>query len=372
MRVAYLCKRQYMSHDVIVDRYARLYEQPYQLALLGHDVLGLCLSYRPVDERDESHEASPGSLRWIGLSPGSGMLARGVGLIQYPKRALDTLRDFSPDILVGASDCPHIILGERLAKNLGIPYAADLYDHFESFGLSRLPGMVPRFRRALQNAAVVSCVSEPLADLVKNSYRAKGNVLYLPSTISRETFFPQDRDTCRAILGLPHAVELIGTAGGLSADKGITPLYEAFEKLSKERSDVHLVLAGKPDPACPPPASPRVHFLGQLPHSKIGVLFNALDVGVVYVRDTPYGRYSFPQKAYEMAACEIPMAVACVGAMEGMCKLSPSSLYEAENTASLIACLQRQLDTPSIISAPIPSWADQAKTLADAYQQFTG
>lgn len=41
MRIAYLCKRQYMSHDVIVDRYARLYEQPRQLALRGHEVLGL-------------------------------------------------------------------------------------------------------------------------------------------------------------------------------------------------------------------------------------------------------------------------------------------------------------------------------------------
>jgi hypothetical protein len=40
MRIAFLCKRQYMGKDVILDRYARLYEIPYQLARLGHTVRG--------------------------------------------------------------------------------------------------------------------------------------------------------------------------------------------------------------------------------------------------------------------------------------------------------------------------------------------
>ena len=48
MRIAFLCKRRYMSKDVILDRYARLYEIPRQLALLGHEVLGLCMSYQNV------------------------------------------------------------------------------------------------------------------------------------------------------------------------------------------------------------------------------------------------------------------------------------------------------------------------------------
>ena len=32
MRIAYLCKRHYMGKDVVLDRYARLYEIPFQLA----------------------------------------------------------------------------------------------------------------------------------------------------------------------------------------------------------------------------------------------------------------------------------------------------------------------------------------------------
>lgn len=36
MRILCLFKRRYMRKDVIVDRYARLYELPRQLALRGH------------------------------------------------------------------------------------------------------------------------------------------------------------------------------------------------------------------------------------------------------------------------------------------------------------------------------------------------
>lgn len=363
MRIVYLCKRQYMGHDVIVDRYARLYEQPRQLARLGHDVLGLCLSYRPTDEPDVMHDAAPGQLRWIGLAPGRLRL----GLLAYPARALHVLRAFKPDLIVGASDAPHVILAARLARQIGVPYAADLYDHFESFGLSRLPGIRMLYRRALREAAVVSCVSEPLADLVRNEYRAQGEVIALPSTIDRVRFTPRDRLACRARLGLPAAARLIGTAGGLSREKGIEPLYRAFERLSEQDPELHLVLAGPLDPDCPPPEGPRVHYLGILPHAGTADLFGALDVAVVYVRDTPYGRYSFPQKAYEIAACGVPMAVARVGAMATLFNGVPEALYEPDDSDSLAQCVSRQLNDPRTLGLKIPDWYDLAALLERAY-----
>lgn len=352
MRIAYLCKRQYMRHDVIVDRYARLYEQPFQLALRGHDVLGLCPSYRPTDERDETHEAAPGTLRWVGLAPGRSR----AGLLRYPARALAVLREFRPDILIAASDSPHIVLGSHLARRLGIPFAADLYDHFESFGLTRLPGMTRLYRRALREAAVVSCVSEPLAGLVKEGYGAHGEVFALPSTINREVFFPRDRAACRAALGLPADARLIGTAGGLVADKGIDTVYRAWERLAPQDESLHLVLAGPTDPNCPPPTGPRVHYLGMLPHARVAELVCALDVGIVYVRDTPYGRYSFPQKAYEMAACRVPLAVAGVGAMTAIFADLPRCLYTPDSHDDLARCLSDQLRDPRLAEIAIPDW----------------
>lgn len=356
MRIAYLCKRQYMSHDVIADRYARLYEQPHQLARRGHDVLGLCLSYRPTDERDEAHDAAPGTLRWIGLAPGGGLR---LGLLAYPARALAVLREFKPDVLVAASDAPHIILGRWLATKLGVAFAVDLYDHFETFGLTRLPGVASRYRAALAHADLVSCVSAPLAGLVR-SYGGPGQVLTLPSTINHDAFHPRDRAACRAALGLPPDARLVGTAGGLTAEKGIAVVYEAFEALARQDDSVHLVLAGPTDPQLPPPVGERVHYLGLLPHARVADLICSLDVGIVYVRDTPYGRYSFPQKAYEMAACRVPLAVARIGAMESVFAATPSVFYAPDDGASLAQCLQRQLAAPVVADISVPDWAGLA------------
>lgn len=366
MRIVYLCKRQYMGHDVIVDRYARLYEQPRQLAELGHDVLGICLSYRFAEEKDEVHETRSGRLRWIGLGPGQ---LHVLGVPSCIFRALTLLHNFKPDIIVGASDVVHVILAEWFARRLKVPFAADLYDHFETFGLARLPGLIPLYRKALQKAVVVTCVSEPLEDLVKNQYRPAGTVLTLPSTIDHEVFYPSDHMHSRNLLDLPIDAELIGTAGGLYADKGISTVYEAFLVLAEERSKLHLILAGPVDPECPPPNHPRVYYLGQIPHSRIPILFSALNVGIIYLRDTLYGRYSFPQKAYEIAACEIPLVVASVGSMNNIFQNTPKVLYLPDDSASLAESLRSQLDSPHYSRIEIPSWAELGRVMSKALTQ---
>lgn len=362
MRIAYICKRQYMSHDVIVDRYARLYEQPYQLAANGNEVLGICPSYRETSPKDEFHDVVRGRLRWVGLTPrGLGRVPLKLpGFAAYPKEALEYLHEFHPHLVVGASDCLHVILAQYLAKKLRVPFAADLYDHFESFALARIPGIKTLFRNALRQATLVSCVSEPLANLVRGEYRVKGKVICLPSTINTSLFHPISKFQCRQRLGLPLHAKLIGTAGGLSGEKGIAPVFRAYEALAQQDSDLHLVLAGKLDPSCPPPSGKRVHYLGMLSHADTAVLFNALDVGIVYIRDTPYGRFSFPQKAYEMAACETPMAVTRIGAMATLFQETPEILYEPDDTSSLIDCIKQQLRSPIRTQLHIPTWAAQA------------
>lgn len=362
MRIAYLCKRQYMSHDVIDDRYARLYEQPYQFAARGHEVLGICLSYRETSPRDEFHDVPDGRLRWIGLAPqGFGKAPlKFPGIGGYRKKTLSLLQEFKPDLIVGASDCLLVVLAESLAKQLHVPFAADLYDHFESFGLARLPGIKPLFRKALRKAVLVSCVSEPLANLIRDDYRAQGKVICLPSTINTSLFHPMVQSQSRQLLGLPQDARLMGTAGGLSAEKGIFPVFRAYEQLAKDDPELHLVLAGKLDPACPPPSGAKIHYLGMLSHSDTALLFTALDVGVVYIRDTPYGRYSFPQKAYEMAACRIPIVVTKLGAMATLFQDTPQMLYEPDDTLSLASCIKQQLQVPIRPHLHIPTWAEQA------------
>lgn len=354
MRIAFLCKRRYMSKDVILDRYARLYEIPAQLARLGHEVRGFCLSYQGHDGGEWAHDAAPGTLTWESRSLGRLYLP---ALAGYPRHLLHRLREFAPDILIGASDIPHVALSAWLARKLGVPYATDLYDNFEGFGQARIPGMVSALRRAVRSADLVTTTSEPLKELVVDTYGASGDVLAMPSTVDKHVFRKMNRQVCRRALGLPEDGRLIGTAGGLLQDKGVGTLYEAWRTIAERHPDAHLVLAGPVDDAFPPPAGERVHYLGQLPHARTADLFNAMDVGVIYLRDTPFGRYCFPQKAYEMLACGLPIAAARVGVMPYLLASAPDGLYRADDADDLARAVMALLDHPAHADVLINDWA---------------
>lgn len=354
VRIAFLCKRRYMSKDVIADRYARLYEIPYQLARLGHDVRGYCLSYGRAEEGEWQHDAPAGRLHWESRSLGRLKLPVMLG---YPGRLLRRLRQFGPDVIVAASDIPHVALGAWLARRLRVPFAADLYDNFEGLGQARIPGFVPALRRAVRRADLVTTTSEALSELVQDRYGARGKLVAMPSTIDKAVFRPRDKLECRRALGLPAGARLIGTAGGLYADKGVGVLYEAWLQLATQRPDLQLVLAGPTDPALPPPAGDRVHTLGPLPHARIAELFAALDVGVIYLRDTPFGRYCFPQKAYEMLACDLPVIAARIGAMPRFLSSTPDALYAVDNAGDLARAALAMLERPARPELAIEDWA---------------
>jgi teichuronic acid biosynthesis glycosyltransferase TuaC len=359
MRIAFLCKRRYMGHDVVLDRYGRLYELPRCLAARGHDVLGLCLEYAGRAPGAWSHAAPPGQLAWRSHPAGRLLLP---GIAAHARASLRALAAFRPDVVVSASDVWHVILGDRIARRLAVPHVADLYDNYASFGAARVPGLRAAYGGALSAAAAVSCVSAPLAALVRERHVPRGEVLVIESTIAAGRFAPRERAACRRALGLPAAAPLIGYAGALDHSRGIEHLYAAFAEVHAALPDARLVLAG-PVGAPALPRMPGIDYLGALPHAAVADLYGAIDVGVICVRDTPFGRYSFPQKAYEMLAMRIPLVVARVGAMATLFAQHAACTYEADSSASLAAALLAQLRAPCIPALPVPTWEDQAARL---------
>lgn len=354
LRIAFLCKRRYMGKDVIDDRYGRLYELPHQLARLGHDVHGFCLRYGDGAEEQTVDDAAPGHLTWHARA--TGPMALSVRGISYPLRILGELRRLKPDLLIGASDIPHVALTSWLARRLRTPYLVDLYDNFEGFGQARLPGFVGMLRAATRRADVVTTTSDALAELVRDTYMAKGKVVPMPSTVDLDRFRPGDKGAARHKLGLPLHASLVGTAGGLLANRGIGELYAAWKSIERNHPNAHLVLAGPVDPSCPPPTGPRVHYLGMLSHDDTAALFQALDVGVIYLRETTFGHYCFPQKAYEMFACGLPVVAANVGAMPGVLADLPDVLYAPQDAGDLTRAVGVQLEAGKKATTPIEDW----------------
>jgi glycosyltransferase involved in cell wall biosynthesis len=179
----------------------------------------------------------------------------------------------------------------------------------------------------------------------------------------KDLFYPQDRNKCRRQLGLPENVIVIGTAGALHSSRGIETLFKAFEQLSAEIGNIHLALAGPREHRTRIPMGPRVHDFKELSHESVPAFVNALDVAVVCYRRSTQGEFSFPQKAYEIIACRVPVVAAAVGSINELLKDYPGCLYEPENAASLADAVRRQLNQRTVIATPIPSWTNSANRL---------
>lgn len=361
MRVLVLTKRQYTNKDLIDDRYGRLYELPQELARLGHQVAGLTLSYRP---QKEGHLLGPDiddtMVDWYSINLGSLIIP---GLIRYLKKLEGLCSEFRPDIIFACSDAPQVIHGFRVARKLNIPCVVDLYDNFESFKLTRLPGVLSLFKRAVSQANGIVCISANLQRYIEKHYQPKGLIRTIPNGVPSKLFHPMDQRKCREKLGLPVDVRLVGTAGSIGPSRGIAALFDGYRELTATDSSVHLVLAGPLEPGTLLPKGEKIHYLGNLDYQDIVVLFNALDIGVICNLDTSFGRYCFPQKACEMLACGIPVVAAQVGVMAEMLKGHSGVLFSPGDYQSLARAVKKQLENLDCIQLAVPTWHELAINL---------
>jgi len=366
VRILVLSKRQYSGKDLIDDRFGRLRELALGLAAQGHEVVGVCLSYRPRSEGLRVDREGQLAVGWHSLNLGRCLLP---ALYRY-LRLLDGLAsEFRPDLIWACSDAFHAVLGRLVGRRLSLPYVVDLYDNFESFRATRVSGITPVFRRAVRGADGVSCSSEPLARRVVHTLGFDGPVEVVQNAVRSDLFHPRDRDTCRGELGLPQGARIVGTAGALNRRRGVETLFRAFEQLAAQDDELYLAVAGPKGRGLRMPAHPRVRDLGVLPLAAVPRLLNALDVAVICNRDSAFGRYCFPQKLYEIVACDVPLVAARVGVMKELLAGCERCSYEPQNVGSLAEALRAQLAHPSLPSLSVPSWTDLSVTLGSLLQR---
>jgi glycosyltransferase involved in cell wall biosynthesis len=351
-RILVLSKRQYTAKDLLDDRYGRLFEIPAAMAASGHDVRGFALSY---------HKRAAGWYRWDD-APGlvwRSVNAFPVGLFRYMANLTELMKEWRPDVLWASSDALHAVLGTRLSHRHSIPLVIDLYDNYESFGLTRLPGMRKLFRQACHRAGGLTLVSNALECHVVATCNPLGQRRIIGNGVREDLFFKQDRLVSRRALGLPADGRLIGTAGALTRGRGISDLFYAFLALATNNPDLWLVYAGHRDGTPARYQHPRIIDLGVLPWQRVPTLLSALDVAVVCNRDSAFGRYCFPLKLHESIACGAAVVAAAVGDVVDVLAATPYALYQPGEVATLVSAIINQLHRPaSSMSIMAPSWHD--------------
>lgn len=357
MRLLFLTKRFSTGQDVLQARSGRMYELPTALASLGHDVVGVCLSYRRMPVVADSDS---GGVQWYDY----GVARRGgLGFPEYLLDLQGIVKSHKPDVVVGASDSLHAVVAAALARRHGLPYVLDLYDNFESFGLTKLPLLKHAFRSVVNSANAVSVVSEELAEHVRLTCKPQGQVSVIENAIPSCTFVVENMYDARTKFGLPPNCSIIGTAGALEANRGIATLYESFLHVADFDSTVHLALAGRTDAHAPIPDHPRVHYIGEIQYERVPSFLCTLDLGVICNQPGGFGSYCFPQKLYEMLACRIPVVAANVGVTGRLFEQFPTILYEPGDSGSLAGAIRSQLHSPFVPDLHVPEWREQGHKL---------
>src|SRR5690606_32722057 len=113
---------------------------------------------------------------------------------------------------------------------------------------------------------------------------------------------------------------------------------------------------------CKLPEHPHCLYLGMLSHNEVACLFNALDIGIIYLKDTDFGRYCFPQKAYEMMASHLPLVATKVGAMPALLNGIDKALYTENSVDSFVQAVLWQVQHKQLSLEPVISWQDFGKS----------
>ncbi len=352
MKILILTKRQYMNKDLLDDRYGRFWEIPYALSSFGHNIHGLCLSYKK-----RSEGVFKDTVIWESINAGMLKLP---GLLKFIRRA-DHLASKS-DIIFACSDAFYGVIAAFFSKKHHVPMLFDLYDNFEYYLSGRLPILKQLYRWAVRNSDLVTCISQPLQNLLY-SYGIKGNSIVLENAVKKNLFYPMAQSSCRRSLNLPLSAQLVGTAGALTKNRGIEVLFAAFEILSSTLPNLHLVLAGPRNVRIP--CNDRIHDMGNLPFEKVPTFINALDVAVICNEDNSFGRYCFPQKAREIMACNVPIVAANIGSIAALFHKNPEWLYKTGSVTDLAKSISNRLKDKSTDYVIIPNWGELARELSD-------
>jgi len=350
-----------------------------ELARRGHEVLVAV----PVSRRPRGEAAVPAGVRLV--------RAPGVPLPRYPDltlalpysaRVLRAVRRFRPDVIHLATEYSLGLTGLAAARALGVPVLTSFH--------TNIPGTLPyygfgwasdwcwRYLRWFHGrAARTFCPGETnRATLLARGFR---NVSLWPRGVDADAFSPRHRDVAvRRKYGPDDALHLL-YVGRLTPEKDLHVLFEAYERLSANRSGppVHLVVAGDGAFLSKTRAgAPRnVTFTGYLEGPALSAAYSSADVFVFPSRVETLGNV-----VLEALASGLPVVgVAEGGTVENvrdgvngvLCSpRDPVAFAEAITRVTADAGLRGELSRNARRWAEARSWSAAFEPLIRGYEEL--
>ena len=342
----------------------------------------------PVCPPLTSFRPSPGPVRdtWRGLkvyrprfwyvpklfkSADARLYARGLR-----RRLRRLVAEWRPDMLDAHFIWPDGVAVGLLARELGVPYSVTLRGKI--YPCLDVPSQRRQCCEALQNAAAVVSVSDPMAVVARELGAAPERVHVVPNGVDTNMFRPVDRRQARRRIGLDHGGPLLATVGHLGRRKGH---HEVIQALSHLDESVRLVLVGGDRAGGADTRAlqrcidrwgvrDRVLLAGVQPHEEIPLYLGAADVSVL----ASY-REGCPNVVLESLACGRPVVATAVGTV-------PKQITDGVNgyvvpvrdpdrlAVALRTALGRDWDCDALASA-VTGWDRVAEEVHNIWQHET-
>jgi len=254
------------------------------------------------------------------------------------------LRQLAPDLVLLDEEPWSLVAAQTLWAGVRAP----LIVYTKQNIVKRLPPPFSWIRSATyRRAAAAWAVGETTAEVLRAT-AFPGRVDIVPHGVDLAHFSPGRDETRRAALGLPGVV--IGYAGRLVEEKGITDLLDAARRLAGQPGTPFTVLfvgagplAGAVEQAARELAG-AVRLLPAVPHDEAPGLYQLCDIFVLPSRATPRWREQFGRVLVEAAAAALPIVAAGTGEIPHvMAGLGGGGRVVPERDSAALAAALREL-----------------------------
>ena len=226
-------------------------------------------------------------------------------------------RTFDFDVIDAHFVYPDGVAARWLGRWLDRPYTITLRG-----SLTRFEGQSAHRRqidRALREAAHVFSVADSLRQDAIAWGQGPDHVQVVGNGVDLQRFYPEDRTSSRARLGLPADGRMLVSVGGLTERKGFHRVIAVLPDLLQRYPDLHFAIAGGASPegnneeelrqqVAELGLDDRVHFLGPVPPDELRHVYSAGDLFVLATRFEGWANVFL-----EASACGLPIVTTRVG-----------------------------------------------------------